>query len=153
MSCKNSWAQAEKGDRLSCSGNAGSVWSASASTVALLALEISKWGYNTINIYFSKNTILCGIISSSPCHTKLFAQTLSVRGKERDFFVVVIFNWDQGSSLACHVALWTGVLVKQGLQRTGNKQLEEGGCLNQDREFKKSVFVKLRCKFKPCYSP
>lgn len=151
---KNSWAQAENGDRLSCPGNAGSVWSASASTVALLALESSKWGFNTTNIYFSKNTILCGIISSSPSHTKLFAQTLSVEGEGKAFFCCGCFQWRASLQLS----LSRGSVNRcagetEGLKRTGNRQLEEGGCLNQDSDLKRSVFVKMCCIFKPQYCP
>lgn len=92
MSCKNSGAQAEKGDRLSCPGNAGLVWSASASTVALLALESSKWGFNTINIYFSKTPSYVALSHLPPVTQSCLPRHCLLRGKERAFFCCRCFQ-------------------------------------------------------------
>lgn len=48
-----------------------------------------------MNIYFSKNTILCGIISSAPvAHTAIYPATVC-EGKEGNFFVAVVFKQDK----------------------------------------------------------
>lgn len=112
-----------------CCGRAGSVRLAIASTTALLVPCSSKWGYTFINIYFNKNTILCNTVSLPSCsmYNCLPSHHLGKEGQEV-FVFVIAFNQSvlQSSLSSGHTNRCAG--KSEGLHRTGNKQLEEGGC-------------------------